>query len=148
MQMQQFCCTLCRYGKHTCFYFVQAKPVIFSEMFPIWYHFWPVYPQLAYLLHVLLLFRIKQVTQYGVMQLYIVVMFGKEHHKMCVWIYSLACRNCVEHTYHTKTHMASMESAHKLQTAVKVLTTTIISNLDISQWVGMAYNTCKPMDSD
>jgi len=77
MQMQQFWCTLCRYCKHICFYFVQAEPVIFSEMFPIQYHFWPVSPQLAYLLHVLLLSRMKQVAQYLVMQLYIVVMFGK-----------------------------------------------------------------------
>ena len=41
-----------------------------------------------------------------------------------------------------------MESAYKLQTTIKILTTSVVSNLGISQWVGMVYNTCKPMDND
>jgi len=40
--------------------------------------------------------------------------------KLDVRIYSLSCRNCVEHIYHTKTQIDSMESAYKLQTTVNI----------------------------
>jgi hypothetical protein len=35
--------------------FVQTEPVIFSELFPIQYHFHPASHQLAYILHILCL---------------------------------------------------------------------------------------------